>query len=279
MMSFDEFKRILDQFDRHLHTVFFYFMGESFLNKDAYKMIKYASHRGLRVSACTNGNHVNPEELVRSGIDRIDFQIAGTTEETNAIYRVGGDLWQVLDNVEKTVQWRERLGRRKEDSPYSMKIGLGFILFKHNEHQVEDFVEMAKEIGVDVHQIIDPCVRTLEQGRMLLPSDRSHWIYDPEAFDQGNLLPRNPPDNYCQWIYGTVTIQVNGDVVACCRDTKGKWVLGNVFERDISQIWNGPAVRALRRAVGTRQHKMALCRLCEGYTVPVPGTEDRQFEG
>jgi len=267
-MSFEEFKYILDQFDDYLRTIYFYFMGESFLNRDAYRMIRYAADMGIYVSACTNGNRVNPEELVRSGIADIQFQIAGTTQDVHATYRVGVDLTRVIHNIKKTLEWRKQLSNEISKNPYPMKVGMGYILLKPNEHQVKDFFQLAKELTVDEYQIVDPCVRTVEHGKELLPTDRSHWIYDPEAFKNGKLRPRVRPNNYCEWIYGTVTIQVNGDVVPCCRDPKGKWVLGNVFDENIYDIWNGKQFRKLRKAVTTRQKELPLCALCEGYGMP-----------
>ena len=266
-MSFAQFKEILDPFDENLKTLYFYFMGESFLNKDAYKMIRYAADRGIFVSACTNGNRVDAEQLVKSGIADIQFQISGTTPESHAQYRVGGDLDRCLANLREVIRLRNLAGKAL-DAPFGMRVGLGFILLKPNEHQQNDFIKMAQNLGVDAWQIIDPCVRTVEQGKDLLPEDKKHWIYDIEAFQKGELKPKSSPDNYCEWLYSTVTIQVNGDVVPCCRDPKGKWILGNVFEDDIYKIWNGPKYRALRRAVATRQKELTLCRLCEGYSLP-----------
>ena len=267
-MTFDEFRYILDQFDEHLRIIYFYFMGESFLNKDAYRMIRYAADKGIYVSACTNGNRIDPEQLVRSGIADIQFQIAGTTPEVHATYRVGGDLEKALANVRETVRLKKELADELKKNPYPMKIGLGFILLKPNEHQVEDFNKMAKKLGVDEYQVIDPCVRTVEQGKELLPTDKTHWIYDPVYFEKGELRPRIRPQNYCEWIYSTMTIQVNGDVVPCCRDPLGKWVLGNVFDENVYDIWNGPRYRELRKAVAKRQSELKLCSLCEGYGMP-----------
>jgi radical SAM protein with 4Fe4S-binding SPASM domain len=183
---------------------------------------------------------------------------------------VGGALDIVLEKVKETVRLRNELAFEIEGNSYPMKIGLGFILFKHNEHQVDDFSEIARSIGVDMHQIIDPCVRTVEQGHELLPTDKKHWIYDFEAFENGKLKMKHPPRNECDWIYSTMTIQVNGDVVPCCRDPKGKWVLGNVFKESFDSIWNGAEYRGLRHAVTTQQSKLALCSLCEGYSLPTP---------
>jgi hypothetical protein len=39
------------------------------------------------------------------------------------------------------------------------------------------------------------------------------------------------PDNACPWIYYSLAIHVNGDVVPCCRDPKGEEVMGNRSEQ------------------------------------------------
>jgi len=267
MMTFDEFRNILDQFDDDLRILYFYFMGESFLNRDAYRMIRYAADRGLFVSACTNGNCVDPEQLVRSGIADIQFQIAGTTQETHATYRVGGDLNAAISNLRETIRLRNELGDAVA-RPYPMRVGFGLILMKHNEHQIDDFERLAVTCGVDGYQAIDPCVRTVEQGRVMLPTDKRHWIYDPAAFESGKLVPRVRPRNYCEWIYSTMTVQANGDVVPCCRDPKGCWPLGNVFKDNAYSIWNGEKYRQMRRQVATAQRGLWLCSLCEGYSLP-----------
>ncbi|MBA7489523.1 PqqA peptide cyclase [subsurface metagenome] len=262
MTNFDEFKYILDQFDNNLRELMFYFMGEPFLNKDAYKMIRYATDKGIYVSSCTNGVKVEPKELVESSISEVSFQLGGMTQKTHEKYRVGGNLAKLLKNLEETIEWKERLNKDH------LKVIAGFILMKHNEDEINDFISYTKKVGVDEYQVIDSCVRTVEQGKEFLPSDKTHWIYDEKEFKKGNLISKVRPNNYCEWIYFTVTIQVNGDVVPCCRDPHGRIILGNVFKENIYNIWNNEKYRKLRKAVTTRQRELELCRLCPGYGAP-----------
>ncbi len=263
-MSYHEFTSILDQFDDNLDQMFFYFMGEAFLNKEAYRMIRYATDRGIRVSSCTNGNYIDPEQLVNSGIAEIDFQIAGMTQEVHQIYRVGGELKKTLQALEETLRLRNQ-----PDCPNKqMKISVGFILMKHNEHQVEEFIQYAQRIGVDTYNIIGTCARNVEQAVQFLPTKPEYRIYDEEALQQGKLRPKYRPNNSCGWIYSTITIQVNGDVVPCCRDPKGEYVLGNVFDTPVYQIWNNEKFRALRKTVSTQSNTFHLCQFCGGYGIP-----------
>jgi len=262
-ISLDNFKLIIDKLGEHVNTLFFYFMGEPFLNKNAYEMISYASQRGIFVSTCTNGHFVDSKAIIESGIGHIGFEIGGITQKTHEIYRVRGNLSQTLDNLVATIE-----EKRKHPHCKTM-VTVGLIVMRHNEHEVEDFLKLAQEIGVDNASIVSPCVRTMEQGEKFLPKDDKYWLYDKQAFDKGILRPKLIPNNRCDWLYYSSTIQWNGDVVPCCRDAQGDYVMGNLFEQDFYEIWNGEKFREFRRKVNTAQGNLKLCRLCSGYGIPL----------
>ena len=262
-ISPDNYKAIIDKLGNHTNTLLFYFMGEPFLNKNAYDMISYASQRGIFVSTCTNGHFVDPEAIIESGIGEVSFQIGGLTQEIHEKYRVRGDLQKTLDNLAATVEAKRSHPQAKT------KVNAGFIVMKHNEQEINDFLKLAQEIGVDAAHVISPCVRTIEQGREFLPQDNRYWLYDRQAFDQGVLRPNVVPHNHCEWIYYSATIQWNGDVVPCCRDAQGEYVMGNIFEQDFYEIWNGERFREFRRKVNSDQANLKLCRLCSGFGVPL----------
>ena len=258
MLSFDDFRRMIDQFS-YAHTLFFYFMGEPFLNKQAYRMIRYAADKGIFVTTCTDGNFVDPQALVDSGIGEIHFQISGMTQEIHEIYRIGGHLDRALRSMEKIIELKNQ-----PDSPNpSLKVIAGFILFRHNEHQAQQFIDYCRKIGVDKYNLIGTCLRTAADAH-LLPTDRDHWYYDEQALANGQLVPKRRPDNYCGWIYSAANIHVNGDVVSCCRDPRGENVLGNLLETPFREIWNNDRYRALRANVSTRSNELSLCSLCPG---------------
>lgn len=260
-MTPEQFRTIVDKLAPHTNTLMFYFMGEPFINKSSYEMIRYAKDSGIPwVETCTNGDPVRPDKLVDCGIDEVSFQIGGMTQETHQIYRINSNLERVLRNLQETL----RLKREKRPA---MQVNSGFILMKHNEHEVDEFRRRMAEIGVDRAIVIDPCVRTVEQGKAMLPTDKAHWYYDPEAFANGVLRPRVLPDNDCPWIYYSMTIHVNGDVVPCCRDPRGLEVVGNVLRQGVEEIWNGERFRAFRDRLHRDQGAIEICRLCSAYGV------------
>ncbi|WP_416897833.1 MAG: radical SAM/SPASM domain-containing protein [Minwuia sp.] len=258
-LSFDDFKTMIDKIADHTNTLMYYFMGEPFLNKESYRQIRYAKDKGIPwVTTCSNGDAVNPKKLIESGIDEIAFQIGGMSNETHATYRINSKFDRVLKKMEETVALR-----REMKSP--LRIVCGFILMKHNEHEVDTFKKKMAELGIDEAQIIDPCVRTIEQGHKYLPTDRKHWIYEEDAFERGELVPKYLAENSCPWIYYSMSVHVNGDVVPCCRDPKGEEIVGNLIEQDLDEIWNGQKMQDFRARVMNDQGNVGICRLCSSY--------------
>ncbi len=258
-MSFEDFKTIIDKVAPYTNTLMFYFMGEPFLNKHSYEMIRYAKQLGIRfITTCTNGDLVDPEKLVDCGIDEVSFQMGGTTQETHQIYRINSNLPKVLAHLKETLRIRNEKKSR-------LKIQAGFILMKHNEHQVADFRKTMAGLGVDSAVVIDPCVRTIEEGNKYLPQNLDHWFYDPEAFKRGVLRPRYYPPNECPWIYYAMNVHVTGNVVPCCRDALGTNVMGNLLTQSLEEVWNGPAYRAFRDLLHKDQSQIEICRLCSSY--------------
>lgn len=263
-MSLEDFKTIIDRVVPHTNILFYYFMGEPFLNKDWYPMLRYAKDKGIPfISTCTNGHVVEAEKLVLSGIDEVSFQIGGITQETHEAYRVNGQLARVLKNCRETVEAKRRLG---SNTP---KVMLGFIVMKHNEHEVPEFRRVAGDIGVDEAVVVDPAVRTVDQGRLYLTEDEKYWFYNKVAFERdGVLRPKEVPNNECPWIYHSLVVTWNGDVVPCCRDPQGKFVMGNLLKQELGEIWNSPLYVRFREAIHAKQDSISICELCSSYSPP-----------
>ncbi len=260
-MTLEQFRSIVNRVGPHTNTLMFYFMGEPFLNPQAYDMIQYAKKAGIPfIETCTNGDFVNAEKIVASGLDKVSFQIGGITQETHVGYRVRGQLDRVLKNLRETI-------RVRNEARSPLRIEVGFILMKHNEHEVDEFRRSMLALGADDTVVIDPCVRTIEQGKQFLPTNTLHWIYDEGAFARGVLRPKVLPDNVCPWIYYSIAIHVNGNVVPCCRDPRGEEVMGNILEQDLDTIWNGPQFVRLRERIQRDQGSVGICRLCSSYPV------------
>lgn len=256
------FRAFIDEAAPTTAVLLYYFMGEPFMHRASYDMIRYARDKGIYVETCTNGDFVDPEGVIYSDINRISFQLGGMDQATHERYRVRTRLDKAIANLERLVALR----RKHPNS--SVEIEVGFIVMRHNEHQVKDFLDWAQRIGVDRASVIDPCVRNMMEAHAYLPKDRRYWFYDEEAFARGILRPKKLPDNECVWIWNSIQLNWDGTAVPCCRDPNGRFPLGNVFDQGLKRVFNGEAATAFRARLLRDQGGIPICKLCSGYGLP-----------
>jgi MoaA/NifB/PqqE/SkfB family radical SAM enzyme len=155
-MTYEEFVTILNQLPPDCRKLSLYNFGETLLHPRAADMIRAAVDRGLHVSVSTNFNvrsHV-VSALVRSGLHELIVSIDGISQASYATYRVGGHLDVVLSNVRTFIADRRRL------SLTTPQLVLQFIVMRHNEHELEAFKVLARELGADRSVIKTANLRT-----------------------------------------------------------------------------------------------------------------------
>lgn len=265
-MSFTDYKVILDKIAPFTNTVLLYYMGEPFLNKEIYEIIKYTKRKKIFIKVCTNGQSLEPLSVLMSGLDEIQIQIGGITQETHSIYRINGILGKSLGNVERLIAERKRLA--ESGKHINTRIYLGLIVMKHNEAQIDDFFNLAKKLQVDGARLESPCVRNIVQGRAFLPGNHKYWLYDIGAFNRGELRHIRYKKNHCRWINYSITITWEGDLIPCCRDVNAEYKMGNLLRDNFMRAWNGPAYRKFRKIILAQSNSVPMCFLCDGLTYP-----------
>lgn len=87
--------------------------GEPLLNKRLFDMVAYAKARGIRVSIGTNGSIFTRsvvKKLCDSGLDWLQVSIDSSDPVRFAETRVGGDLEQIWDGIERLTSHRNQRG-------------------------------------------------------------------------------------------------------------------------------------------------------------------------
>ena len=147
VMSFETYRKTVDEIKNYCVWLTLYSWGEPFLNKDIDEYIAYAHRARLATIISTNLNKPLTTEMaeavVRSGLDTMIVSLDGVTQEVYEQYRVAGCLDRVLDNLRLLVETKRRLGF---ETPY---LEWQFIVMKQNEHQIEAARALAEEIGVN----------------------------------------------------------------------------------------------------------------------------------
>lgn len=151
LLDYGDFCRIFDEVGPNLELLRLYNYGESFLNPRATDMIAYARKKRpeIYIDSHTNGMVFTTEkrrhQLVECGLDYIIFSIDGAYQETYEMYRRGGNLSMVLENLAEIVRLRD-----EQENP-RLRVCWRYILFNWNDSDEEmgRALQLAREMGVD----------------------------------------------------------------------------------------------------------------------------------
>jgi MoaA/NifB/PqqE/SkfB family radical SAM enzyme len=98
-MSFNDFKKIIDELGAYLYSLRMENWGEPLLNEEIPMMIAYAKSKGIFTSFNTNLCLLDEsiaKGLISSGLDHIKISLDGTNEQSYLKYRMGGDFRKVI---------------------------------------------------------------------------------------------------------------------------------------------------------------------------------------
>lgn len=269
MMTYDEFKGIVNQGKRYVTHITLWNYGEPFLNKQLLDMIRYAVSAGISVCTSTNGQFFESKEfcskVVKSGLHHLIICLDGADQETIEKFRDGAHFDSIVNGIKNILLARRENGAA---NPY---IELQFIVMRHNENQKCRMERFAHELGVDGYaektvgiDANDPLFQ--EKCRQLLPEDLSASRYYRK--NDGTYHLKRANMNYCSWMHASTVINSDGTVVPCCYDLYSRHIMGNVFKEPLSIIWKGERYRSFRKQIRHNRARIKICAICsEG--VPV----------
>jgi radical SAM protein with 4Fe4S-binding SPASM domain len=253
-MDYDLFRKIIDEVKQTAFMVVLWNQGESYLNNDFSRMIRYASDNKLFTLVSTNGNvDLKAEEVIDSGLDSMIVSLDGATQETYNKYRVNGDLQKVLDNVKALVRAKKHLG---STSPL---IRWQFLVMKHNEHELKEIRQIAEEAGVDNLELKSIQIYSKEDIEKYMPVDPKYRRYKISGKDFS--LKVGIP-NRCRRIWTNAVINWNGETSICCYDKDVEFPLGNIMEESLKSIWKGKKIQKIRNIILHDRKSIPICRNC-----------------
>tara|TARA_B100000315_G_scaffold81387_1_gene74631 strand:+ start:30 stop:1037 length:1008 start_codon:yes stop_codon:yes gene_type:complete len=277
LFKLDKYKKVVDIFSRWAQTVQLFSWGEPLLNKSFVEMIRYASQNPYKIRsvASVNLNVITDEQingLLTSNLDALHVSIDGVTQEVYEKYRVGGNLEAVFNNLKKMIAVKKLYKS-------NTKVIWDFIVMKHNEHQVEEAKKIARDFGITIK--IDH-VRTHLKKDTLNPVDEmintySEWLPDDPKYNSYDMdsKTRKKYLKFCKSPWLETMVNWNGDVFPCsCVHTEEKDRMGNIFEQDFAEIWNGKKyVAARKELLGQPNNLETICHTCKknGYAGREPG--------
>lgn len=250
-------RSIIDQVSRHASYLTFYFQGEPFLNRGFLEMVQYAASRKMITATSTNAHYLDEataRATVRSGLDQLIISIDGTTQEVYEQYRIGGNLEKVLEGTRNMVRIKKEM---KSATPH---IIFQFLVVAPNEHQVQDVLRLADELGVDEVRFKTAQVYDYKNGHPLIPANEKYSRY--KKMSDGKYRLKNRMDNQCWRMWSGTVITWDGKVVPCCFDKDAQHQLGDMQRQSFAEIWKGAAYRSFRQKVLTGRSAIDICSNC-----------------
>ena len=217
--------------------------------------------------------------LVEQGVTSLSVSLDGATARTNDAVRDGGRFDDVVANLRAAVRTRRTLGA-------DLRLGISFVVLESNIDELDAFVDLAADIGVDwikLEEAVgvndfarrsllrmerspyrDRVARAAERGRThgLVVVDHTApprvWrcrIADDDAmraFLAADEFANRSDIHPCRAAWETACIEPNGDVRI--GDFFGA-ALGNVAFDSLDELWTGAVARSER----TRAQTTRLC--------------------
>jgi hypothetical protein len=267
----------------------FHLMGEPLIYPLIFEAIQAAVSRHLRLHLTTNGStfHLRPdhgERLVASGIPKVTISLQTPDPQTFTLRGAPPRLQPegYFDGIVSYVQ----ANLRSPTSPTRIHIKFldttphPFLVPHKPMHVVEGKAQMQEELSRWANRIFSglpdrPSPAAIEQA--IARHRPGRWQVIPlhpklalETFpldswgnvEADTVVPAQ--FGYCNGASQQTGILYDGTVVPCCKDYEGKIPLGQVGERSLREILQGPVACGLRGDFDRFQVSHPVCQQCMG---------------
>jgi radical SAM protein with 4Fe4S-binding SPASM domain len=225
-MEYHLYQKIIDQAALlGIKRLRLFLHGEPLLHPDIIAMINYAKMKRFSIQFTSNAFAFSPEKMLAiltSGVTREDhftFSVLGFSRDVHELVMKRVDHEKVVRNIMRFIELRDQLHK---NGPVIETI---FYTTPENEYEEAQFYQFW-------HDRLDH-VRL--GGR--ISESFSGYKKAPVVIHRTRT---------CANIWERMTIYWNGDVTICCEDVDGDWVIGNLKERSIQELWSSEKLIAIK---------------------------------
>jgi radical SAM protein with 4Fe4S-binding SPASM domain len=262
-LSFENFKKIIDEIGDYIYYLTLTNYGEPFLNNDILKIISYAKSKKIIVSILTNAQLINrfyAAGIVAEKLDTIVISLDGSCQASYEKYRIGGELYKVIEAIKLIREERER---KNSELP---SIHIQFIVMKHNENEIQEIKDLVKELKADKLVFKKLCdlggfPSHLKDMENYIPENSDYSAYRIEH-DSIKWNTSKQDRNWCAMAWNYPAINWDGSLSPCCFDYESFFNLGNVFESSFKNVWNSKKFISLRRNILRDKSSIPICSKC-----------------
>ncbi len=268
-LKMNDFLYIVKQFP-FLAKVKLQGLGEPLLNDSVFEMAGYLKEKGITTYMATNATLIT-ERIASCMVKYIDqIEVSIDSPDRSVFQEIRGR--DSLDDALGGLGLLKAAGRDKE-------VAINFVAERRNVFQLPEMIKLANRLDIDYINVIilqdwlgdntrytkkkqeisdrrtsiDDFNKSLKEAMKLADSLKVHCNFSPAAKLR----------NQCFWFRRGVYVSWNGYVSPCClRPNYAEFNFGNIFEKNIAEIWNSPAYINFRRNLRMRKAS-AVCRGCD----------------
>lgn len=262
-MDLDLFKRITTEMrDAGVEEIGVFYLGESFMNPDLLENAVRHCKQELEfpyvflTSNATLATPVRVDRVMAAGLDSLKWSVnaADPSQFTEVMGAKPKLFKRALENIKAAHQLRTRF--RHDTRLYASSIRYD----GEQQKKMEALLEQHVIPYVDEHYWLP-----LYSMGSLATQREEELGYRPTAGNQGRLDKlRDPLPCWSAFTEGHV--RSDGGLSACCFDSDGKWLMGDLTQQSFMEAWNSPQFQALRSAHLQQNVSGTICEECVAYS-------------
>ncbi len=240
MMDIEKFFIALNKLPSSVFHINLHFQGEPLLHPDIVKFVRLARKKKMFVSLSTNATLLNKllaEELISAGLSHMIVSLDGYDRISYESYRIGGDFHEVLKNVQYLTQQKQ-----KKRTLFPV-LEIQTVVTASNELHLKQIEQLAGTLGADQYTKKSAYVPDLTKTPDYLPLSEKYLRYVKNL--DGSLTPKEKTPRFCYRMQSSCVVLNDFNVVPCCFDKNGTYVLGNLQKQEFAEIHRGKIARQL----------------------------------
>ena len=245
IMSQKDFEKIVDNVLKEyssIKTLIITGFGEPFMDKEIIDKIKFVNEKYplLQIDIYTNANllyQTFTNELLATKLHKINFSINGT--EKTYKETMGIDYEKTKGNVLNFLDKKKEL---KKEFPL---VNISLMIMKENEDEIKKFQNFWGNKADSV---------------MVYPP--SNWA-GKQKINFATLNPFKQKRWPCPALWQFITVDVDGNIIMCCRDYESVVKFGNLLDQEINEIFEGEKFNDLRKKQLNENFSTPICKDCD----------------
>jgi radical SAM protein with 4Fe4S-binding SPASM domain len=245
IMSRKDFEKIVDNvLEKYpkIKTLIITGFGEPFVDKEIIEKINFVNKKypNLQIDIYTNANLLDKkiiQDLFNTKLHKINFSVNGTRETYKKM--MGLDYEKTLKNILEFLELKKKSGKKFP------LVNISLMIMKENEKDVGEFQNF-----------------WLDKADSVMIYPPSNWTGKQKI----NFATSNPFKQKrwpCGALWQFITVDVDGNLIMCCRDYESVVKFGNLLEKNIEDIFDGKKFNELRKKQLEKNFDTLICKNCD----------------